>query len=43
MKIFQLQNDRKFKFPQDRGNVRSNIEICVLHNETRDEHYETKY
>ena len=41
--IFQLENDGKFEVPQDGGNVRQKIEICVLHNQTLDEHCKTQY
>ena len=41
--MFQLENDGKLEAPQDQGNVRQNIEISVLHNQTLDEHYKTQY
>ena len=42
VKIFRLENDGKFEVPQDGENVKQNIETCVLHNQTLDEHDKTQ-
>lgn len=31
VKIFRIENDGKYEVPQDGGNVRKKIEICVLY------------